>query len=340
MTTNRTRIVGLILLTAALLGGSPTHAQAQYYGYYPYSVPVNPWYGYFDSGAYLSGAASVYDAQGQYLIARQQAYLLREQARQARIETRRQMFNQRLYELEMMPSPEEVRELNRQAAVTQALNTPPETYILSGYTLNVLLTDLQLRHGRGERGPVVTIDPDVLRNLSLTGSVNQGDSGNLGLLKDAGQLQWPVLFTDPRFEPYRVAVDESFQITVREAWTSPASIETISELQTSLNRLQGVLVYYVHDVPMADFMPARHYLNQIQEAVDALQNPSLMESLRQGDATPNVRTVAELVAHLTENGLKFSTASAGQESAYAAVYQALASYDRQMSSGEFALSSE
>ena len=48
---------------------------------------------HYNAGSYLQGAASVIDAQGQFLRNVQGANLLREQVRVARLDTRRRVWN-------------------------------------------------------------------------------------------------------------------------------------------------------------------------------------------------------------------------------------------------------
>src|SRR2546422_435061 len=63
-----------------------------YYGLGAYPVQQDP------ANGYLSGAASVISSQAQYMVATQQAYLMKEQVNQAKLETRRKSVDEYMYE--------------------------------------------------------------------------------------------------------------------------------------------------------------------------------------------------------------------------------------------------
>jgi hypothetical protein len=56
-----------------------------------------------------------------------------------------------------------------------------------------------------------------------------------------------------------------------------------------------------------------------------LQDPNVANYF--GKWAPSGRTVAELVQHLSKNGLEFAPASPGDEAAYQALYQSFLAYD-------------
>src|SRR5215469_16785756 len=75
--------------------------------------------------------------------------------------------------------------------------TPAE--VLSGKALNVLLRDLVKAHARGQRGPRVSLDAGLLRDVNLA---RPGDRP-FGVLKNGGKLNWPVTFGSKRFRDDR-----------------------------------------------------------------------------------------------------------------------------------------
>ena len=138
------------------------------YGYYP-------GYSYYDPyGGYLSGAADVINAQGQFMVSTQQAYLQREQVRQARLENRRRTFDEYLYERERRPTLEDERERARLENLRRSRNDPPVTEIWSGKALNDLLLAIQQQQAQGRRGPRVPVDEDTLKNINVTTGANSG----------------------------------------------------------------------------------------------------------------------------------------------------------------------
>ncbi len=143
---------------------------------------LNPYSGY------LSGAASVTNANAQYWSTIQTAKLTREEARRSAIQTRRAMIEEAEYERADMPDPEKIRREQLQREIDHARNSPNLTEIWSGKSLNVLMRNLITQQGLGVKGPNVALSEDTLKSINLTA----GDTrGNVGLIKEQGNLQWP-----------------------------------------------------------------------------------------------------------------------------------------------------
>jgi hypothetical protein len=95
---------------------------------YPMPAPgsggYNPWgWGWGASNpyeGYLNGAANVTLANAQYQMITQQARLVREQANQSHLDTRRKTIEQRQWELAQMPDPEEERQRDMYRALNRA----------------------------------------------------------------------------------------------------------------------------------------------------------------------------------------------------------------------------
>jgi hypothetical protein len=67
---------------------------------------------------------------------------------------------------------------------------------------------------------------------------------------------------------------------------------------------------------------ANRFLAELKQSVLLLQNPK--EAALLLDHTPRCKTVAELVQHMRENGLRFGPASAGSERYYVSLHDAFA----------------
>src|SRR5438552_1614810 len=137
--------------------------------YYPPSpYPYYPGYYADPYSGYLSGAADVINAQGRFLVNTQQAYLTREQVRQARLDNRRRSIDEYLYERERRPTLEDERERARLENVRRSRNDPPITEIWSGKALNDLLLAIQQQQAKGLRGPAVPVEEEMLKNINVT----------------------------------------------------------------------------------------------------------------------------------------------------------------------------
>ena len=180
----------LFLATALLLGVGLSPASAQFMTTAPglpnpfppprpsgpYSPYMNmggffPWnpYSYGDAyGGYFSGAADVINAQGQYLINNQQAFLLREKVRSAMIDNKRKTFDEWLYERANLPSLNDQREKAQEEEIRRSLNNAPLTEVWSGKSLNDLLTHVQELRNKGYDGPDVPLSSDLVKQINVT----------------------------------------------------------------------------------------------------------------------------------------------------------------------------
>src|SRR5262249_13134846 len=107
----------------------------------PFYSPGYSGYGnYFGDafGGYINGTAAVINSQGQFLVYRAQANIMREQFRQAKLETQRRAFDEWLYERANAPTPEDNRERDLEENRRRSRNDPPLTEIWSAKALNDL----------------------------------------------------------------------------------------------------------------------------------------------------------------------------------------------------------
>lgn len=290
-------------------------------GYFPY----NPYYyGGDPYGGYLSGTADVINAQGQYLINNQQAYLLREKVRTAQIENKRRTFDEYLYERANLPSLNEQREKSKEEEIRRSLNTAPLTEVWAGKSLNDILANLQDLRNKGYDGPNVPLNPDTLKQINVTTGAG---SGNAGLLKDVGSLNWPIgLQNLSGSEPLRKQIDALLVEATKQAAGGRVDAGTVTELERAINRLRNDLVGQVGNFGFQAYTEAKRYLRELDDAVALLKRPDAAQYLS-GKFSAQGRTVKELVEYMTAHGLKFAPAVSGQESAYSSLQNALVSYD-------------
>ncbi len=282
-------------------------------------------------GSTLQGAASVMNAQGQYLNQRQEALLRQEDVKNAKLDRRRRIIDEYLYEKEVLPNDEQLREEKRRLRVQRAKNNPPETEVWSGYALNTLLRDMEQLHGRGIRGPNVPLDQEMLQHISISsiGSPT-GRGGNLGLLKDGGKLEWPLSLQNPIFDKYRDNLETAFGAAVEDAKRGEIKFQTLQSLQATANTFQEALKKQVNNISGNDYIEGRHYLNLVDDSVKAMRDRNMLNLVKNDVMSPQGRNVAELVDFMGSKGLEFSPAVPGEETSYSALHRAMASYDRAM----------
>src|SRR5688572_17915634 len=109
----RLRVVlpGLVLLSCASFGHAQNVITSTPYTTYAPVFP-SPYWGYSADpyGGYLHGAAAVIQSQGRFLIDRQQANLMKQQVRAAKLDNRRRELEQWLWERQTLPTLEDERE--------------------------------------------------------------------------------------------------------------------------------------------------------------------------------------------------------------------------------------
>jgi hypothetical protein len=290
--------------------------------YSPYFPPYyNPWYQAGLGGA-LSGTADVINAQGQFMVQQQQAFQMREQYRQMKIETRRKHVDEYLYERNVLPTQEDERERLRLENLRRSRNDPPLTEIWSGKALNNLLLAIQQIQGRGYRGPSVALEEDVLRHINVTSG--KTDAG-FGVLRDDGRITWPLALRTSHFGEERKTLDQLAAQACRQAQNGAVDADVLDGMTKAVDSLSRQLKRNVDDLSANDYMRAKRFLNDLNDSITILQDPMVSNYItRKWSARGN--NVAELTQEMGRQGLLFARASSGDENAYLAVHRALVAY--------------
>jgi hypothetical protein len=299
---------------------------------YPTPAPssgggYNPWGGGYGAGSraegYLNGAANVTTANAEYQMINQQARLVREQANQSHLDTRKKTIEERQYELAQTPDPEEERQKDMYRALNRSRHNPPAVEIWAGDALNSLLTALQTVQRQGVRGPLVPLAPDLVQHINVTTGVTRGSTG---LLKAGGKLSWPFVLRQPNFDGDRSAIEKPLTAAIRQAPSGEISVATINALSDGLKQCQADVDAKIVELTPDEYVQASRYLKELKGGLNVLKQPDVSKYFG-----PTVRAqgnnVAELVAHMTANGLKFAPAVSGDEPYYTTLYSAMATYD-------------
>jgi hypothetical protein len=301
-------------------GGGGGYGGGGYGGYYE-----DPYAGY------LRGVADVTNSQGRYLNQVQQARLLQTQADLSKLDLRRRLIDEAAMERKnwLNPEAERVKDLN--AAYTRATREPPMTEVLSGASLNDLYNHLYPMQDRarqqGLKGPAVALDEDMLKQINLVGS---GSQGSVGMLKDRGKLNWPLVLQTPDFDTPRkelstLATDAVDQLRLN----NPVGAANLRDMMGDVRRMNDTLLRSAGDVSPSDYVEAKRFLSSLDSALRALQDPNVGNQLNQA-WTARAHNMAELIDFMEQKGLKFGPAAAGDEPAYRYIYQRMLAYDAGM----------
>jgi hypothetical protein len=310
---------------------SPAVAQSGSYGD-PYraviSAAPSSYWGYTYSPyatTPLHGVAAIIHAQGDYLVKRQEAALLREQVRQVKLQTRRLQLEHWEWERNFkVGALNRERKRVREAEVERARNFPPNTEIYAAIPLNNLLDELRKQPALSPARSS-PIEASWLAHIHITVE----GRGNMGLLK-TDRLFWPQLLTRSDFAPTREKIDQllasSKEQVLRTSNDGRVDPQGLRELRQHVaeckKRIDNELASGVEDTAwnLRHYMEASRFLRDVNDAIYVLEKPNAAMYLNPLQGA----TVAELVAHMKKKGIRFAPALTGDEQHYIALHRALA----------------
>lgn len=286
--------------------------------------PFFPYYNLPDPfSGNLYGSAAIINASGQYMISTQQSLLMREQVRREKIENRRRVIEEWLWERNNLPTAQDEFERNQRLELRRQQNDPPVNEILSAQALNVLLIDIQKHMGSSDSGPEMRIDEELLKRINVT-PPGKG-SANIGLLKN-DKLSWPLALRGAEFKRDRDLLDTLIPEAKDQAAKGTVDAATLKQLNQTTEKLLTDLAGSIKEMPPAQYIEAKRFLNDFKDAVKALGLDDAAHYFS-GKYSAKGKTVAELVRNMTRDGLRFAPSVPGNESAYLALHRMLAAFD-------------
>jgi len=303
---------------AAPPGGGfvPAPAPPPAYPGYPYQV-MTP------AGSYLTGASNVINSQGQFLISKQQAAVTQQEAEQAKLDTRRKTVEQWQYEQALQPTLAEVQAKAVQEGYEQMRGNPPSARIWSGEALNTLLRHIQQTQSYLSGMPSIPLDPRQVRKIRFTDGTNRGD---VTLFAQGPKIDWPFPLRDPAFKQNREKIESLSADVVRQAGGGDVDYGTIKAIQGTAVVMIDDLKDHIDDFTPSDYMKAKRFLNDLSKGARGLGDPNGTAALK-SQGGPQASTVDQLVAMMTNKGLRFAPAKDGDEEAYTALFQSLRAFD-------------
>jgi len=279
----------------------------------------------------LQGASSYIQAQGNYNIQIQQAKLIREQARQANIDTARKRLQFEAYYESMKMTAPKLRDQEMATALDRARKDPPAVEVWSGQSLNELLRSIR-KVGRNnlKSGPQVDLSDVNLDSVNLTDKTGQGNTVMLKAETKDGKLalHWPSAFETPGFAEPAKQLTQSLGEAVASLKKKERPVATtLKDVQSNFRILNDKLAATAStdELSPSQYIEAKRYLRQLDQAIKALNDPKASNYF--DDWKARGKTVAELVDHMMKNGLEFAPAASGDEAAYSALYLAMRAYE-------------
>ncbi len=299
-----------------LLACGPAAVRAQY-PYYP------PGYGGFYPGRVggaLYGSAQVMNAYGDLGIQQEQARVAREQANQAKLDTKRKAFDERAYERANTATFGQEQVQLKQNLLYRVLTNATQAEITSGKAQNVIAPYLATLASRGIQGPPVQLDPDQLQQINVT----SGDSeSSVGMVKPGQHMQWPLVLRGPT----QKQVASLIPVVTEAAAKGDLDPAQYAELTKGVTQLKDDLKkqFYAEQIDGTAYLTGKRFLEKLEGSVNQLQQPGASKFLN-GTYAARGRTVQELVQNMAKQGLKFAPCSPGSEPAYRGLYNAMVAY--------------
>jgi hypothetical protein len=312
---------------------NPATVGPGFYAPYGYSSGgINPLTG----SAYTSGGYSSYGSGGYYGsdlssssqlgLSQEQARILREQALQAKLDTRKKLVDTLAYiRANQYGFSQEQADIAKRL-LERVQVTPTPTEIASGKSLNILLRDLAKFSPKQLSARTFTLDEDILKLLNVTGG-----HGSLALLRNDGQIPWPAVFADTKVLPTKMREDmDSYAklLYYQAANNANGKVDpnVLQNLELAAGKLRENLKKNINNVGgSANYLEGTRFLDDLDAAILALRrgDAGLVLDFNQRFAKGG-KTVQELVEYMAKNGLTIAPAMPGDERAYQALQTALA----------------
>jgi len=290
----------------------------------PYGVnPYDP-YGYGSFGQALKGVASINRSLGEQAISYEQARLMREQYNQNKLDTIKKKFDLDMYIKANTPTYTE--EQARVAKLTlkriQTNSLPGE--VATGKALNYLLDDLRKYPNKKAAIEPMLLSEAVLSQLNVT----KGTFG-VGILREGGKFTWPAALAELVPPAKRRDIDAKVQALVKEGSREKGKLDTnmLRDVRDEMDAIKADLVQKVNDVPTAQYLDAKRFLQEFYEGTVALERGEAPVQAKFQRFIEGGKSIQDVVDYMITHGLRFASATAADEAAYRTFHANLASYD-------------
>jgi len=275
-------------------------------------------------GSSTIGSADIMNAQSQMMISNQQALMVHESVLKSKLEQRRRVFDEWLYERANTPSLEDIREREQELIARRSRNDPPFPEIQSAVALNSLLAELQKVEAKGTTISPVSLEDGLLKNINVTATQ---DGANFGALRNEGLLNWPPALRDltpsQETQGLRKEMDTLVKAALDQAKTGKVQTGILAQLQSDVQNYREFLKRNTGELTPPQYIQARRFLDELDASVKVLERDDAANYVL-GKFAPKGATVRDLVRHMSNLGLIFAPATAGDEAAYVALQRALA----------------
>ncbi len=290
-------------------------------------------------GGYMNGLSNLTQANANSFFTNQQTLLGQQQVNRARTQNKLATFDENMYELSKTPEVyaakrtqrEALRDQNRIEKLNRSTSIQSdEAYLIdNGFALNKLLDQVKTLQSRfGVQGPNIPLSPDILQHLNLA---TPNSVAGAGPLRDPRKLVWPIGLRTRDFAPYRAEIEKMAPELVSQAASGNTDGDLYNSFMTSIAKFQDYLKDQVEDMRTTDYILAKRYLGDLEDAGKAMAEPSNSTLFLNSGAKPQASTVGGLVAQMTATGMRFGPATTPDIASYRAFYQQFRAYEDNLS---------
>jgi hypothetical protein len=287
-----------------------------------YESPYNPYYPYADPGGVLRGQADVMRAYGTVITSQEQARMMREYALQARLDTKKKKFDLDMYIKANTPTFTEEQAKIAKMTLKRIQTQSSEPEIANGKALNLLLDDMRKYPGKRAAVEPFALSEDVLGHLNVTKGLN-----SLGVLRNGGEFTWPVVFQE-YFPPEQLRlIENQAKALVRGAEKAKLDVNLLKDMRNEIDKVRDQVFKKVLEIPTTQYLEAKRFLNDLDDARSALERGEAMTQVNFQKWAAGGKNLQQLVDYMIVGGLKFTTATQGDEFAYRAAYSGMVAMD-------------
>jgi hypothetical protein len=304
--------------------GNPYSPVDPYLGnpYSPYNpyTPYSPYNNLYSAGSYLMGSADVMRAYGTVITSQEQARILREQALQAKLDTRKKAFELEMYIKANTPTYTQEKEKEMRSTLRRIQTNSLPGEVSNGKSLNFLLDDLRKFPKRTSALEPLALSDGILAHINVT-----KNTFGLSVLRDDGRVVWPGAISEKMTVNQRRELDTQIQALVKDAYKGK-QVDPIAlkDLRNEIDRIREDLVKRVNEVPFHQYTDAKRFLQDFHEATIALERGEGTHQAKFQREVEGGKSVQEVVEYMIREGLRFAPAGARDEAAYRAFHSVLA----------------
>ncbi len=209
---------------------------------------------------------------------------------------------------------------NNAFRLRRIMNQPNRYEVIDGTAMNFMLPYMAGIAGHGAQGPPVYLDPNLLKRINVTGTI-QGEGA--GVLKDGGKVFWPLALRGSITKN----LDTLLPKAVEDAVAGNLELGQFNQIAGEVNTLkkEATAKWNKEEIDTSMYLEAKRFLESLENSLAILRRPDAAKYLGGGYAARG-KTVDELVMNMSSQGLRFAPATPGTEEAYFGLFNSMVAF--------------